>query len=140
MIFSEKFISAGSGYSTFEKPVPAPYLIKHVRFDALPDSCSFTVCGLGFYRLYINGRDITRCFLAPYISNPDHIIYYDDYDLLPFLAPGVNSIALLLGNGMLNAPGGTVWDFQKASWRSAPKAAFAMRMILSGRKPFPTAW
>ena len=40
---------------------------------------------MGFYDLFVNGRKITKGFLAPYISNTDHIAYYDRYDIAPYL-------------------------------------------------------
>lgn len=122
-MFSLKFISATKEYSTLEKRVPAPYLRK--RFDWVGGSASITICGLGFYELYINGKNITKGPLAPYISNPDDILYYDKYDVTDLLVPGENVIGVMLGNGMLNCPGGAVWDFQLVRYRSAPKVALA---------------
>ena len=29
---------------------------------------------------FVNGKEYTKGFLAPYISNPEHYIYYDEYD------------------------------------------------------------
>lgn len=122
-MFSTKFVSATRDYSTFEKMVPAPYLRKSFEIGALPAASSVTICGLGFYELYVNGTRITKGLLAPYISNPDDILYYDRYDVKPLLKTGRNVIAVLLGNGMLNCPGGDIWDFQLARFRSAPKVA-----------------
>lgn len=122
-MFSLKFIAATKEYSSFEKHVPAPYLRK--SFDWAGGSASVTVCGLGFYELYINGKNVTKGPLAPYISNPDDILYYDKYDVTEHLVPGENVIGLVLGNGMLNCPGGQIWDFEQARYRSAPKAALS---------------
>lgn len=91
-------------------------------------SAEITICGLGFYELYINGQRITRGLLSPYISNPDHILYYDNYDLMPYLNEGENVIGVMLGNGMLNCPGGYIWDFQDVRYRSAPKFAMCLEM------------
>jgi urease accessory protein len=35
------------------------------------------VCG--FYDLYLNGEKITKGYLAPYISNPEYLVYADEY-------------------------------------------------------------
>ncbi len=48
-------------------------------------------------------------------------------------------IGILLGNGILNAPGGGVWDFDKASYRSAPKVALALELEYEGKKEVITA-
>lgn len=126
MKFSSAFVFATPEYTTFEKFVPAPYFRKEVCFDTLPKKCEVTVSGLGFYRLWINGKEITKGLLAPYISNPDHLVYYDCYDITPLLAEEKNVFGFQLGNGMQNAPGGQVWDFQLAHFRGAPRLAFCI--------------
>ena len=65
-------------------------------------------------------------FLAPYISNLNHYVYYDHYDLKEYLREGRNVIGIILGNGMLNCMGGYTWGFDKANYRSAPMVAFAL--------------
>ncbi|HBL40822.1 MAG TPA: hypothetical protein DDY98_04330 [Ruminococcaceae bacterium] len=125
-MLSDNFICASHEYSTYTKAVPAPYFRKSFCLDSLPKSCRMTVCGLGFYELYINGRDITKGLCAPYISNPDHLVYYDSYNILPYLTNGKNTVGILLGNGMQNAPGGQIWDFDDAPFRGSPRVAFAI--------------
>ncbi len=123
MKFSSKFISSTKKFNTYFEHVPAPLFRKVFSIDKEIDSAEITICGLGFYKLYINGKDITKGMLAPYISNPDHVLYYDNYNIGPLLKKGENVIGIILGNGMLNCPGGAVWEFEKAKWRSAPKVA-----------------
>ena len=125
MNFPKQFICAGKEYSTYHNFVPAPYFRK--VFTAVDTDCRLRVTGLGFYRVWINGTEITKGLLAPYISNPDHIVYFDDYDLSPYiLLNKKNVLAFQLGNGMQNAPGGAIWDFDKASFRGVPKLAFTL--------------
>ncbi|MBQ8228487.1 MAG: family 78 glycoside hydrolase catalytic domain [Clostridia bacterium] len=128
MKFSSKFISATKKYNTYFEHVPAPLFRKAFEIEKDIDSAEITICGLGFYKLYINGKDITKGMLAPYISNPDHILYYDNYNIAPLLKKGKNVIGIVLGNGMLNCPGGAVWEFEKARWRSAPKVALTAEL------------
>ncbi len=132
MQFSTRFISAGHAFSTFEKPVPAPFFR---RSFAMPETeireAGLTICGLGFYELFVNGQRITKGLLSPYISNPDHYLYYDHYELTALLRPGENVIGIALGNGMQNAFGGAIWDFEKARFRSAPKVALAFAAVLT---------
>ena len=118
-----QFIKATEEYNTFENHVPAPYIRRSFFCDKKTDGkIRIAVCG--FYKLYLNGRNITKGFLAPYISNPEDIVYYDEYDVsLDF---GENVIGLILGNGFQNNPGGYIWDFDKASFRSAPMAALSL--------------
>lgn len=125
-MFSRRFIAAGTAYSEYTAFVPAPLFRKTFVLDALPAACTADVCGLGFYEIYVNGQKITKGLLAPYISNPDDIIYFDRYDLMPYLRDGKNALCFMLGNGMQNAPGGQIWDFDKADFRGAPRLAFAL--------------
>ena len=76
-MLSIKFISAGKEYSTYENHVPAPYFRKNIEINSEILKANITICGLGFYEIYINGKNITKGPIAPYISNPDDILYYD---------------------------------------------------------------
>ena len=128
MDFPKKFIAATQEYTTFEKYVPAPYLRKSFNLIDKFDNADMLICGLGFYELYINGNRITKGELAPYISAPDDVIYYDSYDVAKYLKQGENVIGVILGNGMQNAFDGYVWDFEKAKWRGAPKVALKLEI------------
>lgn len=123
MLSKEMFIAGGKAYNTFEEYVPAYYFRKsyHAR-ESVNVKITIAVCGL--YQLYFNGKCITKGFLAPYISNTNDYIYYDEYDVS--LDAGENVFGVLLGNGFQNNPGGHVWDFDKASFRSAPMFALTV--------------
>ena len=125
-----EFIAAGRVPCSYEKHIPAPYLRKTYNFDKKAEKAEITVSGLGFYRLFVNGKEITKGYLAPYISNSDDIVYFDKYDVTDMLSEGENVIGAILGNGMQNCFGGGVWDFHIAPFRSAPK--LALRLDVDG--------
>ena len=127
-MLSNKFICATYDYSTFTSFVPSPLFRKSFVVYSKPEKCTVTIGTPGFYELYINGNKITKGILAPYISNPDHIVYYDEYDITDYLADGRNVLGIQLGNGMQNAPGGEIWDFEKAEFRGSPRVAFAIEL------------
>ena len=130
MIFPNKYIAAGTEYADLEHFVPAPIFRK--KFTASGTVKAEIIIGAaGFYKLFINGKNITKGELAPYISNTEDIVYYDRYDVTDLISEGENVIAVLLGNGFQNNPGGAVWDFEKVYWRSAPK--FALRASIIDR-------
>lgn len=118
-----KFIKASEEYNTFEKSVPAPYIRKSFVCDS-ETSGKITIACCGFYELFVNGKKYTKGFLAPYISNTDDFVYCDEYEVQ--LDKGENVIAFILGNGLQNNPGGHIWDFDKASFRSAPAVAVSV--------------
>ena len=126
MKLSGRFITASREMCGFDRHVPAPYIRKTFVLEMEPEQAEITVCGLGFYELYINGRNITKGPLAPYISNPDDVCYYDRYDLTGLLKKGRNAVGVILGNGFRNAFGGFVWDFDKASCRGTPTVALCL--------------
>lgn len=117
MFSNNNFIKATEQYNTFEKNVPAYYFRRTFHSDhSAIAKITVAVCGL--YEIYFNGKNITKGFLSPYISNTNDYIYYDEYEVL--LDVGENVFGILLGNGLQNNPGGYLWDFDKASFRSAP--------------------
>ena len=132
MEFPMQFIRAGKAYCSLERQVPAPYLRKAFRLEKKPSAAELMICGLGFYELYLNGERLTKGPLAPYISAPDDLIYYDSYEVSEFLKEGENAVTVLLGNGMQNSFGGYVWDFEKAKWRGAPQMALRLEGHFAG--------
>ena len=80
----KKFVAAATKYCTFEEHVPAPLFRKSFLLEQMPDQAPLAVSGLGFYDLFVNGQRITKGLLAPYISNPDDLVYYDCYDIAPY--------------------------------------------------------
>lgn len=127
MRFSDRFVAATEEYNTYKKHVSNPQFRKSFFLTSLPKTAEITICGLGYYELYINGRNITKGPMAPYRANPNHYLYYDRYDLTESLVVGENVIGILLGNGILNA-NVDQWDFYLASYRSAPKVALCVEL------------
>ncbi|MBQ3934894.1 MAG: family 78 glycoside hydrolase catalytic domain [Clostridia bacterium] len=121
----KQFICATEERCGFDRPVPAPLFRRSFSLPSVPKKAALSVCGLGFYLLTVNGQDVTKGYFAPYISNPDHILYYDTYNVAPYLKKGENVIGVVLGNGFQNPFGGAVWDFDKVPWISSPKLALS---------------
>ena len=126
--FSNKFICAGIRDCTIKEHINAPMFRKNFFLKMMPQSAKITVCGLGFYRIFINGKEITSSLFAPYISNPNDIVYYQTYNLIGYVGRGKNCVSFVLGNGMLNCVGGYIWKFDEAAYRSSPKLAFSLEI------------
>lgn len=122
------FICATKERGTLTAPVPAPLFRREFHIDKALEVASLRICGLGLYRLFINGRDITKGSFAPYISNTDDVVYVDEYTLTEYLRPGNNALCVILGNGMQNALGGFTWELDTASFQSVPKLAFELTL------------
>ncbi len=134
MLLSQKFRSFGRKTCRINDWVSAPYLRRDFVVDALPQRAELTVCALGFYELFVNGKKITKGHLSPYIVNPDQVLPYDTYNVTDLLVKGENVLGFILGNGMQNGFGGFIWDFDKTSFLSAPKLAFALEMTTGDQK------
>lgn len=98
------------------------------------ENAKIRITALGFYDLYVNGTRVTKGILAPYISNPDQVVVYDEYDIAALLKKGKNAIGLILGNGFTNNYGGVPWDIHLAKFRAAPKTAFCVEV--NGKEVF----
>ena len=86
------------------------FQIKH------PVSTQLQICGLGFFRLYINGKQADDFECVPAVSNYHSVLgcrtsypvweeragfrtYYLTYNILPLLQEGKNALCVRLGNG-----------------------------------------
>lgn len=127
MEFSKKFVCEDTAYSSYAKNIPAPLFRKSFIPGGAASHAEILICGLGFYDLFINGTKITKGYLAPYISNSDHICYYDRYDLLPYLKSGENVIGVMLGDGHQNGKT-NIWNFVDNVTNSAPLLALTLEI------------
>ena len=124
--FSKNFVCATRDVCNEFNHVNAPVFRRSFKLSAKPDKAEILICGLGFYDLFVNGEKVTKGYLAPYISNPDDIIYYDNYNLAEKLCEGENVIGVVLGNGF-NNPMTDHWEFKDAKFASSPRMALNFR-------------
>ena len=116
----EKYYSASKDKNTFKQNIAAPYIRKSINIDNLNDEYFLYISVIGIYELSVNGKIINKGYLLPYRTNPNHVVYFDKYDLNSYLQKGENVIGIILGNGFSNSICDT-WDFDKLSWANAPK-------------------
>lgn len=128
MILKSTWIAGTESFSDFEKSVNAPLLRACIGLEDEIQTAELTISALGFYDVFINGKRITKGILAPYICNPEHTVYYDNYDVTEHIVKGKNVVAIVLGNGLTNNFSGFCWGFDKASYRGAPKCAFSLEV------------
>ena len=97
--YPDSFIAAGYEFADMENFVSAPLFRKKFTVGRI-ETAEVIIGAAGFYKLFLNGKDITKGELAPYINNTDDLVYYDRYDVADCLAEGENVVAVLLGNGL----------------------------------------
>jgi len=74
------------------------------EFDVVEhiEHASISICGLGHYELYINGKKIGNRFLSPGWTNYQKRCLYNSYNITAQLKKGDNVIGVLVGNGFFN--------------------------------------
>lgn len=92
------------GWLSEERRLPARYCRFEFQLDTLPDYCPGAFCGLGWYELFINGEPISPDKFSPALSDYDKRVYYQMYDISPFLRKGSNEILAIVGNGRYFSP------------------------------------
>jgi len=125
------FICRTRQYSTAEEHLPMPLFRKSFSVKKGLVKATLYITSLGYYEVHINGEDITKGFMAPYRSCPDHYVYYDTYEISENLTNRTNAIGIILGNGFQNSIVET-WDFDKFPWRSAPAVSFCLELEYEG--------
>ena len=91
---------------------PLPVFRKSVRFRTPLEQAIIHVCGLGHCELRVNGRRVGDGEMDPGWTNYRKTCLYSSYDVTSMLTPGENVIAVMLGNGMYNVPGGRYTKFK----------------------------
>lgn len=127
MELSDKFVYECPERSTYFNHIAAPLFRKSFEISKEVLKAEISICGIGFYDLFINGTKITKGYLAPYISNPDHIVYHDIYDITSYIKSGENVIGIMLGDGFGNSKT-CIWNFDNNVFNSSPKLAVAVKI------------
>ncbi len=121
-------------YNWYQPVLPAPYFRKIFDHIGNADAAEVSICGLGYYELYINGKKVGDHVLDPVFTQYDRRVRYVVYDVAEYLVPGENVFGVILGNGWYNCHTPEVWQFDKASWRDYPK--LLLELWLDGKSVF----
>jgi alpha-L-rhamnosidase len=108
--------------------LPAPLLRRAFTLEGKIKQARAYICGLGYYELHINGKQIGDHLLDPAYTRYDRRALYVTHDVTETLRRGKNAIGVILGNGWYNVQTRAVWDFHKAPWRAAPKLLMQLRV------------
>lgn len=112
----------------------APVFGKKFNVSGNVTEAKIKICGLGLFEMKINGKLPDDSVLNPAHSQYSQTVLYRDFDVTDLIEEGENEITVELGNSFFNETT-YVWDWQKASWRSAPKLIADLTVSYSdGRK------
>jgi alpha-L-rhamnosidase len=87
-------------------PRGLPVFKRDIVLDKEIAEAVLSICGLGHYELFLNGRKAGDDLLAPGWSNYRKTCLYDTFDLTDQLRNGRNELRVMLGNGFHNVTGG----------------------------------
>lgn len=77
----------------------ARYLRKEVAIAKEIRNATAFISGLGLYELFINGEKIGQDVLSPTLTDYNHDVPYNTYDVTSNFTKGNNGIGVILGNG-----------------------------------------
>lgn len=77
----------------------ARYFRKTFSTQKNPKRAVLYICGLGVYKLYINGQTIGQQELAPTPTDYRKEVKYNTFDVTDIINNGENSLGVILGNG-----------------------------------------
>ena len=105
---------------------PAVLLRREVTFKKQPSHATATICGLGYYELYVNGQRVGDHILDPAYTDYIMRVLYSTYDVTDLVKSGKNALGVMLGNGFYCLQTPDLFQLEKAPWRTPPR----MRMNL----------
>lgn len=76
-----------------------PCLMKEVEISDGLKKVMLSITAMGFYRVYINDKDITTNLFMPGYTSYKNRVQVQTYDITSFFMRGTNQIKILLGNG-----------------------------------------
>lgn len=88
----------GVAASAFDGPPACPTLRRSFELNAAPTRASVRIIGLGHYELRCNGQRVGDTIINQSWSQYDKTLYWQEFDLHPYLRRGENVIGLSLGN------------------------------------------
>ncbi|CAG0966659.1 Alpha-L-rhamnosidase [Phycisphaerales bacterium] len=84
--------------AAFNPPRPCPMLRRSFTLDDKPSKATIRVIGLGHYELRCNGSVVGDTLINQPWSQYDRTIYWQEFDLAPYLRAGENVLGVTLGN------------------------------------------
>ncbi|WP_217651527.1 family 78 glycoside hydrolase catalytic domain [Mariniphaga anaerophila] len=89
------------GNKALQRPV-VPQFRKQFELKKGIKHATLSISGLGHYVVFLNGKKPSDSFLAPGWTDYDKTVFYNTYDVTPFLKSGNNVLGAVVGNGFFN--------------------------------------
>lgn len=99
ILFFEQFVPMPDHFGGHDRLRPVQELRRCFTLDTLPEEATFYASAHGVYALWLNGKRVDSRRLAPETTPYESLLYYQIYDLKPFLQAGENTLRVLLADG-----------------------------------------
>lgn len=96
--WSSKWIGQGDNYAGSREAAPMFVCDFNAKLSDVKHARLY-ISGLGIFKPYLNGRQITENLFEPGESDATKTVYYVTYDVSEMLREGDNALGVLLGNG-----------------------------------------
>lgn len=106
----------------------SPYFRKVFTAEKKVKKATVYICGVGYHKLYVNGKPVTDRVLEQGYTRYDKRLLYITYDVTPLLTSATNCLAAELGNGWYNVQSRTIWFFDRVGWRKTPRMLLNMEL------------
>ena len=100
---------------------PAVLLRRELTIQKKPVRATATICGLGYYELYVNGQRVGDHVLDPAFTDYMRRVLYSTYDVTGLVRSGTNALGVMLGNGFYCLQTPDLFQLEKAPWRTPPR-------------------
>lgn len=120
------WISAGT-----DVPGKAIYFRREFRLPEDTVGACLYVCGLGYHKLYINGKKLDEVVLDPVHSDYTKTCYYSMFSgLEKLLVPGMNCLGIVVGEGWRRANGVCTVDpnLKQVAFFGQPQLSASLRI------------
>jgi alpha-L-rhamnosidase len=109
----------------------SPMLRKSFTLSKQVKEAQLSICGLGYYELFLNGTKVGDHVLDPTWTCYHKNALYVSYDIADSLHQGGNALGVQLANGVYNQEFPDAWDFHKAPWRAFPQMLLQLDVVYS---------
>lgn len=99
----------------------SPMLRRSFEVSKPVRSAQVSICGLGYYEMFLNGTKVGDHVLDPAWTGYDKNALYVTYDISKDLKLGVNVLGVQLANGKYNQELVDCWGTQLSPWRAFPQ-------------------
>lgn len=106
----------------------APIFKKDFTISKSIKDARIYICGLGLFELKINGNLPDDTVLNPAHTQYSQTVLYRTFDITDFVKAGENTVTVEVGHSFYNETT-DVWNWDTASWRSAPKMIADIEII-----------